>query len=91
MPQCAFLRSPNHFAPFLSPRRVLKVYTVYLKMYTLFFEGRVNVSHSLLAILDFAFWFSFTEGLTADLEIERRFGNVIIAGVDEAGRGPLAV
>ena len=26
----------------------------------------------------------------ADLEIEKTYGNVIIAGVDEAGRGPLA-
>jgi ribonuclease HII len=26
----------------------------------------------------------------ADLEIEKSYGNVIIAGVDEAGRGPLA-
>jgi ribonuclease HII len=26
----------------------------------------------------------------ADLEIEKTYGNVIIAGVDEAGRGPIA-
>ena len=26
----------------------------------------------------------------ADLEIEKQYGDVIIAGVDEAGRGPLA-
>jgi ribonuclease HII len=26
----------------------------------------------------------------ADLKIEKTYGNVIIAGVDEAGRGPLA-